>query len=46
MMSLLKQRFGEMKKIEKLGFKMQWLKGLDESQLEKLGIKHYSNFKA
>jgi hypothetical protein len=45
MMTLLKQRFNEFRKIERLGFKMQWFKGLDETELEKLGIKHYSNFK-
>ncbi len=46
MLSLLTQRWTEMNKIIRLGFKMEWFNGLDEKQLEKLGIKHYSNFKA
>lgn len=46
MMKLLNQRWTEMNKIYKLGFKMEWFKSLDEKELEKLGIKHYSNFKA
>jgi hypothetical protein len=46
MFSLLKQRLNEMKKIGKLGMKLEWINGLSESELEKHGIKHYSNFKA
>lgn len=46
MMVLLKQRYNEMSKINKLGMKMSWFEGLSEAELEKVGIKHYSNFKA
>lgn len=46
MATLLKQRYDEMNKIGRLGMKMSWFNGLSETELEKVGIKHYSNFKA
>jgi len=46
MIVLLQQRYAEMKKISKLGMTMSWFEGLSEAELEKVGIKHYSNFKA
>eukprot|EP00347_Sterkiella_histriomuscorum_P009719 403340143 len=44
MMSLLRQRIGEINKLSKLGMKLQWFVGLSEAELEKVGIKHFNNF--
>eukprot|EP00347_Sterkiella_histriomuscorum_P019634 403340875 len=46
MLTLLRQRYAELQKLNKLGMKMNWFVGLSETELEKVGIKHYSNFKA
>ncbi|CDW79738.1 transmembrane protein 56 [Stylonychia lemnae] len=46
MVTLLKQRINEVLKLNKLNMKMSWFEGLSETELEKVGIKHYSNFKA
>lgn len=45
MMTLLKSRIQEYIKINKLGMKMGWIDGLSETELEKVGIKHFQNFK-